>query len=366
MGANTLPFTSSTDVCNLAIQNCGVRRIITINDNSPQAEECLFCYDKLRLYELRRSTWRFATRRAMLRIYTSTMNRIIAPQWAVGTTYGAGALVQDAEGVYWISNFGSNTGNTPGTPVLGQLQWWSQYFGPVWADAWSSSATYWAGDIVYKTGTTGTIYLSTTNNNTDNDPASGSPWVAMGTGLTVQSPLLNQPWGPSISVQPSGNQLSITASSGFARNLFPLPNGFLRLLSPDPKGEGSVQQNTTGAMQFNDWSFEGGMLVSRATGPLLLRFVADISNVLEMDPMFCVGLAHAVEYNICERLTQSNIKKQAAGAAYMAFMSDARLVNSLEIGTTEPQEQAYKLTEGPQNVAETPQRGAAGEDSNGR
>lgn len=350
--APVLPFTTNVDICNRAIQNLGARKVNTLQDGTKQANEALFCYDKLRLFELRRSAWRFATRRAMLRVYTSTMELFTPPAWSSATTYAAGALVQDANGVYWISNFASNTNNQPGIPVAGIPQWWAQYFGPIWADAWSSTTTYEAGDVVYKTGTTTTVYISTTNTNLNNDPVSGAPWTSMGTAMVVKTPFsaTAQPAGPSLSVTQGGNQQ--TFGSGRQRNLFPLPNGFLRALYPDPKVEGTSTLTTSAALQQLDWQFEGNFIITNSAGPLLLRFVADISDVPSMDPMFCEGLAAHIEFALAETITGSNVKKQAAAAAYQKFVHDARLVNWLETGSTEPQETEYELTRGPQGVTE--------------
>lgn len=346
------PFLKPEDIVNRAIQNLGARKINTLQDASLQANEAAFTYDKLRLFELRRTPWRFATARAMLRIFTATMERFVPPAWVSTTTYAAGALVQDANGIYWISNYATNLNNQPGVPVAGQPQWWVQYFGPIWADAWANSAavTYEAGDVVYKTGTTGTVYICTANNTVGTVDPVGTPWVSMGTAMTVKTPFMFQPAGPGLTLTQGGNQQVF--GQGRARNLFPLPNGFLRALAPDPKVEGTSTLSTSAALQQLDWQFEGNWLITNSAGPILLRFVADVSDVPSMDPMFCEGLATHIEYALCERVTGSNVKKQAAAAAYQKFIRDARRINWLEIGNTEPEEEEYELTRGPQGVTE--------------
>ncbi len=310
-----------------------------VNSGSRNAAETSFCYDKLRTAELRRTPWRFATRRANLRPITSTSYRFIPGSWAVGTTYAAGAIVMDTSGVYWISNVGTNLGNVPGTPVVGYPPYWSQYFGNVIADIWSNAVVYDAGEVVYKSGRT--YYIATANAiAAATDPASGAPWVPITTVTADQLVALLSPAGPGKTV------------AGRARSLFPLPNGYLRVLSPDPKVESTSTLSTSAGLPFLDWQFEGNYIVTAAVSPLLLRFVADVSDVPSMDSLFCEGLACRIAYEVCEILTQSNVKLQAIGAAYQKFVRDARLINWLEIGSTEPQEEEYELTRGPQGVTE--------------
>ena len=53
--------------------------------------------------------------------------------------------------------------------------------------------------------------------------------------------------------------------------------------------------------------------------------------------MFVDALACKIAWHICERMTQSNSKKEALQAEYAQAISDARKVNALEIGVqTQP------------------------------
>jgi hypothetical protein len=334
------PFSNNVDICNRALQHLGARRIFSLNDNSKSAAEVAFCYDKVRVAEMRRSPWRFATRRANLRVLTATSYRFVPQLWVAATSYGASAIVMDSSGVYWISMIGSNVGNVPGvTTIPGYPALWTQYFGPVVADLWSNSVVYDAGEIVYKTGRT--YYINTANAvAVTTDPAAGAPWAVIGTPSADWTITLMQPAGTSKIV------------NGRARNMFPLPNGYLRPLSPDPKVESTSTLNTSGALQFLDYSFEGNYIISSQPGPLLLRFVADVSDVPSMDSLFAEGLAMRIAYSVCEPLTQSNIKLQAVAAAYSKFMNDARVITHLESGNTEPMEDEYVLSRGPQGVTE--------------
>lgn len=332
-----MAFTKPEDIANRAIQHVGARRISTLSDISKQAQEINFCYDKLRRAELRRSVWRYATRRAMLQPVTSTSLRMLPAAWASGTTYAQGAVIQDAAGIYWISMFASNTGNVPGAAIVGRPAWWQQYFGAVVCDLWSTSTTYNAGDIVYKSGPT--FYLSSTNNNKSADPASGSPWIALSC-TSLGAPFYPQPVGPGMTL------------NGAAQTIFPLPNGYLRPAAQGPKAASTSTLNTSAGLQYVDWQFENDYIVSAGTAAIPLRFVADVSDVTNMDDLFAEGLAARIGYEVCETLTQSNVKLQAIGAAYQKFIRDARLVNKIETGNTEPEEEEYELTKGPQGVVD--------------
>lgn len=352
-------FEDEVDIANRACQHVGARRIATMGDNSRQAAEIAFCYDKLRRAELRRSTWRFATRRAMLRAIELTTQRFIPALWDVTTDYVAGQVVQDADGIYWMCS-SDTTGGTLGAFVAGQPPFWQQYFGPVWANAWIEQTTYpyQAGELVYTDGPV--FFINTANNVTDDDPADGAPWIVMPGEPTFEQIVLLAPVGPGLSIPNVGGK-----PSSFLRNMFPLPNGYLRPLSPDPKVASTSTLSTSAALRYNDFQFEGNFIISAQLAPILFRFIADVSDVTIMDDLFCEGLAARIGYEVCETLTQSNIKLQAVAAAYQKFMKDARVVNWLEIGNTEPQEDEYELTQGPQGVAESQPRGGGSQGQEG-
>lgn len=331
-----MTFTTDIDIANRALQHCGVPRIVAFTDSSRQAAETGFCYDMLRVAELRRSTWRFATRRAMLRPLTTTSLRVLAPVYDAAVSYAAGRLAQTSDGTYWLCMV-ANTGQTPGTMTRGLPAYWAQYFGPLVADTWSASVSYSAGELVFKSGPV--FYLSLTNANLNHDPASGAPWVAL-TSTTSSAIIVPEPAGVGMLV------------GAVPRNVYPLPNGYLRVLGPDPRAASTSRLETSGALRFSDWQFEGNYIVSAGNAAILLRFVADVSHVPDMDALFCEGLGARVAYEVCEILTQSNTKLQAIGAAYQKFVKDARLINWIESGSTEPMEEEYELTKGPQGVLE--------------
>jgi hypothetical protein len=323
-----MPFNSPVDIANRALQHVGARRILTLADNTKTAAEIAFCFDKLRRAELRRAPWRFASRRAVLRPWTTTMRRVLPPLWSNVTPYSAGQIVVDTNGIYWNCMI-SHTGQTPGTPRTdGGPPYWQQYFGPIFADLWSSGNTYNAGEVVYKTGPA--VYVAVWNGLTSDPASDPGNWI-----LQVGSPTLVQV----VAAQPFGPNLTINTR---ARNAFPLPYGYMRALPPDPKVESREVHVTTAGLRYTDWQLEGNFIVSQEPTSLLLRFVADVQDVSIMDDLFCEMLSARIGYEICESLTQSATKLDRIGSAYQKFADEARLVNWLETGDTELQEEAYE------------------------
>jgi hypothetical protein len=121
-----------------------------------------------------------------------------------------------------------------------------------------------------------------------------------------------------------------------SRNVYRLPAGYLRTAPQDPKaGSSSILGAPTG-IQYEDWDLESNFLVSRDCFPIVFRFVADCYLVSQFDAMFCEGLACRLAYEACEDLTQSAGKQTQVASAYKVFMTEARAVNGIETGPTEP------------------------------
>lgn len=216
---------------------------------------------------------------------------------------------------------------------------------------WASSTTYAIND--YATGSDGVTYQSTGNGNVGNDPISdgGVNW----TSLDVLTP-----WQPSFvggagslkwlqiggtefpnGVGLSGQNIVYPIGSGpwtqsSTANVYRLPAGFLRKAPTAPKDGLISILGVPGNPIADDWLFQGGYIISRQNGPIILSFVADTSDVRAMDPMFCEGLAARIGLSVCERLTQSADKIKVIAAAYEKFMTEARLTNSIETGAEEP------------------------------
>lgn len=94
-------------------------------------------------------------------------------------------------------------------------------------------------------------------------------------------------------------------------------------------------------LDYDDSNIENGCIVAPDTGPRMIRFVADVVDVTKFDDLFCEGFAARIAREVCEPLTQSVSKLTSIGQAYQKFMSEARLVNLIEVGPIEPPEDDY-------------------------
>ena len=75
-------YTTQYDICNRALEMIGSKPITNFGDGSINANEVAFVYDKLRQAELRRSIWRFATRRTCIRPMDANTMIFTPPAWA--------------------------------------------------------------------------------------------------------------------------------------------------------------------------------------------------------------------------------------------------------------------------------------------
>jgi hypothetical protein len=398
-------FVIPEDICNRALQHVGARRIVTLGDNSREANSVRFIYDKVRRAELRRNPWVFSTRRAPIRpIQANTTATVLSAGqtpntgtlfltpsvWNGSVTYTPGAIVTDptVPGLIWTSLAQENLNNAPGEGSV-----WDVYFGPMTVQPYDSTVGYWAGELVYVRDPNTqavTVYRSLANSNgfnnglgqstapnllTDwsptvvygldqvvsygfliyrsaaeqnvgNVPLGNSNWLSCG---PVDAPTLalasNIFWLP-IQATISSRVLAYPIGAGpvqeqFSRNVFPLPNGFLKMAAQDPTAGSVSYLGAPGGLTYRDWVEEAGTLTSRENTIILLRFIADITNVSLMDDMFCEGLGCRIGLEIAEEMTQASDKKQDLERLYKQFMSEARIVNAIESGSDQPPEDDY-------------------------
>src|SRR5215472_6772115 len=175
-------FLFPVNIANRGLQHIGQDRIdesLGFTEPSKPARECAFVYDKLRRAELQENAWRFALKKAILRPIISTTLKLTPTLWSSTTTYFVGSIVTDQYGTIWISNTTDNLNNDPLNSFA-----WDQYFGPMTVSLWDSTTTstspgYMTGELVYTTPGDGTnrVYLSLVDGNTDN-PATATAWDA--------------------------------------------------------------------------------------------------------------------------------------------------------------------------------------------
>lgn len=99
---------------------------------------------------------------------------------------------------------------------------------------------------------------------------------------------------------------------------FTLPTDCLRVLRP--------------ATTNLDWQIEGRKILTNDGNVLYLKYIADIEDVAQWDPSFYNVMAASLAVDLCEKLTQSNTKKQQLNKEYMDAVADARRTDAFESG----------------------------------
>ena len=263
---------------------------------------------------------------------TETPN--VSDVWSATATYQQDETISYL-GSQWRSLIALNTNNTPaGGPAN-----------------WISTQTYTAGTPV--TGTDGFIYTSVGSGNLGNNPATdnGTYWtntdVPNAWAATPTIPASSSLWVPIYGSLVSFNfvyPLGVgPLSQTLSKNIFRLPSGFLRQVPQDPKAGVYSFLGAPAYNSQNDWELQGDYLISECASPIILRFVADVMSVSEMDDMFCEGLAARIGLECCETITNSTAKQQTCNSAYQKFMGEARTVNAIEVGPVQPAEDDYIL-----------------------
>lgn len=223
------------------------------------------------------------------------------------------------------------------------------------AAAWSSLTTYALGNAV--TGSDGVRYTSIAGGNLNNDPVSTvgfwtntgilTPWTTVFTGGAGSTKWLQIggaefPFGVALEplniIYPVG---SGPTSQSTPKSLFRLPAGFLRMAPQDPKAGSVSWFGSPTNRNYDDWLFQHKYIVSMQSDNIPLRFVADVTDVTEMDSMFCEGLGASIGMEACEPLTQSATKIKVIADFYKLRMGEARTANAVEIGTEEASLDSY-------------------------
>lgn len=379
-------FVSPIDIMNRALQRVGQTRIATLTDDSKACDEVTFCYDKLRVAEMRRNVWTFSIRTVALRPYSppsgATLGTmlLVAATWDATKHYIQGSLVSFTNGRVYFSRT-TNTASSPDTNPAD----WSQYFGPKTVSPYvvtTPQTTYYPGELVYTlSGATPTVYLCLAAS-TD-VPTTTNAWITTtyyskgdtvtGSNATVYQSLLdfNTAIDPTTdagvhwATTPVANQPDQRAGQNWLKldattksinfvypvgsgpafdpttlNVYFLPYGFLREAPQNPKAGVNNFLGGPSGNQYNDWQFNGGFILTNCDPLIMLRFAADIADVTLMDNMFCEALSCRIGMEVCEILTQSTSKIQTIGAEYKQFAGDARVVNGIEQGPIEaPQDE---------------------------
>lgn len=370
-------FKTALDIANAACQHMGCARITSFDttvDDSVQADELGFRYDKVRQAELRRNVWRFSIRTALLRPVSATSALVTPQAWDAAKTYVKGSVATFNGIVYQARRDVALNLEPDLNPTM-----WDQFYGSPMATLWDANAAsgYSTGEMVYTQAGSATpvLYISVSNANADN-PDTVPAWDATvtydkGETVTQASVVYQSTQDFNINNTPTGAGAWVTVpvtqtdqyhgqnwvklgtatlaavdilyplgvgptEQSETLNIFMLPFGFMREAPQVPKAGSTGFLGAPSNETYRDWTYGDAYFVSRDTQPQRFRFAADVADVTRMDPMFCEMLGARLGVECNERVTQSSEKLQAMEQVYKKFGDEARAVNGIETGATEP------------------------------
>lgn len=112
-------------------------------------------------------------------------------------------------------------------------------------------------------------------------------------------------------------------------HVYALPADFLRLVQVSPF-VGTWLWEGTQYVQAQDYFIQNQTLLSWVQAPYNMRYIYDCVNTGAMDPIFQEALSAYMAMEMCERLTQSTSKFQAASAKMIQIMAEARRINAFD------------------------------------
>lgn len=117
-----------------------------------------------------------------------------------------------------------------------------------------------------------------------------------------------------------------SSAPAFGRaNSYPLPSDFVKLAPQYPEWN----------QYYRDWQIEGRSILTNDRGPIQIRYIYQVSDPNEMDPIFRELLATELAFEMCEEITQSNTKKESLREDKSAIIAAARASNAFENVPTE-------------------------------
>lgn len=120
---------------------------------------------------------------------------------------------------------------------------------------------------------------------------------------------------------------SSTAPAWGWSRAFPLPADYLELVEVN----GCWVFSATGEVPFQIESFENGTAILTDMGsPLQIRYIKRVTNAGLYPPLFVEAFACRLAAELCEELTQSLSKREAAWNERTQAVRDAKRVNSIE------------------------------------
>lgn len=123
--------------------------------------------------------------------------------------------------------------------------------------------------------------------------------------------------------------LSTAPAFGFGKQ-YQVPIDFLKLIEGGDLTTGAdLTDYRTGSSAL--WSREGDKILTNLGAPLHIRYIARITDPSLYSPSFAEAFAARLADECCERITQSDSKRQICMAAYKRAISEAVRANALEV-----------------------------------
>lgn len=125
--------------------------------------------------------------------------------------------------------------------------------------------------------------------------------------------------------------LSAAPVSGNYAKQFQLPSDCLRILNVGDVQPGADLSDYRNMHDSAYYSLEGRKILTNMAAPLTLRYVAKITDASLFDPAFAEALSARLAWENCERITQSNTKRELAMSDYKTAIKEAIAANALEV-----------------------------------
>lgn len=117
---------------------------------------------------------------------------------------------------------------------------------------------------------------------------------------------------------------------GFAY-AYQLPEDCIRVLSVGDFSPGLDLAEIRGTLDTEDYRIEGRTVLTDQAAPLRLRYVKRVTDPAQFDSAFTEAFAARLAVELCEALTQSGSKKEAAWADYRIALREAIQANAIEL-----------------------------------
>ena len=132
--------------------------------------------------------------------------------------------------------------------------------------------------------------------------------------------------------------LSTPPIFGYA-NQFPLPDDYLRILTDNGRGS-SLRAQDDFQIEFTG---DTRVILTDLAAPINLVYIRTVTDVTQFDQLFTDLLVARIAHDVCEKITQSNSKRELAVAAYTAAKREARRINGFERGAQEAPEDPWLI-----------------------